>query len=162
MHMGTDWIISQNKAITLHAAFAVWQPDGVRSILVAKLAIVAIWIYSTVIAIVSYMLRVDQPDEYMPVRINIPLPRIFTSISLRSTNAGTQHHLLCWSCTGSSTGTGSLLQGASCPVSRSIFAVGEPSIWTKTTGGRSKSSAKINRTQMRLDSAPSNCSCEFL
>ena len=73
MHVGTDWIISQNKAITLHATFAVWKPNG-RSILVAKLAIIAIWIYSTVIAIMSYMLRADQPDEYMPVRINIPLP----------------------------------------------------------------------------------------
>ena len=78
MHVGTNCIISQNKAITLHATFAVWQPNGVRSNLVAKLAIIAIWIYSAVIAIMSYMLRADQPDEYMPVRISIPLPMMFT------------------------------------------------------------------------------------
>jgi hypothetical protein len=90
----------------MHATFAVWWPGAVRSILMSKLVIIAIWLYSAVITMINYKAYTKDPDGHMPVSINLPLQILYLKISLHSSCAGTRRRLLCWSYSGSNTGIG--------------------------------------------------------
>jgi hypothetical protein len=71
----------------------------------SKLVVIAIWLYSAAITTINYMAYAKDPDDRMPVSIDLPL-QIFISTLLHSSRAGMQRRLLCWSYSGSNTGIG--------------------------------------------------------
>jgi len=66
VNFGVSSVILHHLAITMHATFAVWWPSTARLILVSKLTVIAIWLYSAIIAMINFMAYTKDPDDRLP------------------------------------------------------------------------------------------------